>query len=37
MQKQDTALSKEVADQVRKANEIVDSKIDLQQKVELTT
>jgi hypothetical protein len=36
MQKQDTALSKEVVEQVRKANEIVDSKIDLQQKVELT-
>jgi len=36
MQKQNTALSKEVTEQVRTANEIVDSKIDLQQKVELT-
>lgn len=36
MQKQDITLSKEVTEQVRQANEIVDSKIDLQQKIELT-
>jgi len=36
MQKQDTVLSKEDAEQVTKAKEIVDSKIDLKQKVELT-
>jgi hypothetical protein len=36
MQKQDSNLSKEMTEQVKKANEIVDSKIDLQQKVELT-
>jgi hypothetical protein len=36
MQRQDITLSKEVLGEVRKANEIVDSKIELQQKVELT-
>ena len=36
MQKQNTTLSKELKEQVTKASEIVESKIDLRQKVELT-
>jgi hypothetical protein len=36
MQKQDSNLSKEVAEKVIEASGIIDSKLDLQQKVELT-